>query len=785
MLHLCSLLRSVTSVFTDPRSGCNMSSPDTKESPFILVLDNDPESGKYMCPLSTCSYESVSGTSILSHMWKFNKKNPHNKACTGRNSPSLTLYPKLFVDPQFECNTVHTFEAQYPSYDWQLMQKYIDPPDNAPPDIVSLMDRFDMFVTDDLLQNYPSITIPHDLQHFVIGTDFDPHDLPSILDQQELQIQPRDSSEEPPQKKRKLSAKSTSLLSSLPALNISPKSPSHSNSIVNHFELNHDQSELNTTTHSARNTRKNKRRTQGPLCSACSTEINPCRLMIRCMECDTQTQPVILCVLCFKMGREFDTHKRFHRYTVLRPLYDFKLQTETNTNGLSQKSRNNRHKMSHARWSAMDEWNLLSGLRKYGLGNWVGITRIINGQNGRANSKHFDYKHVESHFHLKYGHLVHMQCTAQTESCPQQDTIEEEKELPKASSVSAAPRRMSKKNRKCNANNEWRESKFTERHKLKCGYRELRDEFEAEWNNDAEAMIGDMYLSEHDTEQERALKLEGIRLYNDVLEERKRRRQFVKEYGVLYQRKNRHKRNMSEQDIALEEHIANNLSMFARYTHDKNRNFGEFRSLVHGLMEEKRLRERIYKYKHYLLNGITSIEEMERIEKYVQMQQEMKQKHEQTDDDDEDDDMMNAQDYMNTYHGCSLDAISKYLRLLDRDNHLEKRKRNKANHNVNQNNGDAYAEREGKQWNAKTMRNYDKLDEGQRKLCDILKVSPTDCAYIEEEIESRIRGLRLCAKNKIPQPLYVDIEDVEDVKNTMTMRIGLVDPRVLVSTTDS
>lgn len=42
-------------------------------------------------------------------------------------------------------------------------------------------------------------------------------------------------------------------------------------------------------------------------------------------------------------------------------------------------------------------------------------------------------------------------------------------------------------------------------------------------------------------------------------------------------------------------------------------------------LREKRLRERIYKLRHYLLNGVTSISKMNQIEKYVQRQQELKQ----------------------------------------------------------------------------------------------------------------------------------------------------------------
>merc|ERR1712154_250434 len=113
----------------------------------------------------------------------------------------------------------------------------------------------------------------------------------------------------------------------------------------------------------------------------------------------------------------------------------------------------------------------------------------------------------------------------------------------------------------------------------------FRDEFEAEWNNDGEAVIASLYFSEYDTMKERSLKLEGLRLYNEVLDERKVRKKFIKNYGVLYDKKKK-RRFADLGDAELESEIGDNLSMFARYTEDKNFNFGEFNNLCVGLMEE-------------------------------------------------------------------------------------------------------------------------------------------------------------------------------------------------------
>merc|ERR1712003_418428 len=212
------------------------------------------------------------------------------------------------------------------------------------------------------------------------------------------------------------------------------------------------------------------------------------------------------------------------------------------------------------------------------------------------------------------------------------------------------------------------------------GYREYRDEFEAEWNNDGEAVIGDMFFSEFDTAKERALKMEGLRLYNHVLDERKERKQFVKQYGVLYDKK-RKRRYDSIEDQRLEQEIADNLSMFARFTEDKNCNFAEFKSLCDGLMEEKKLRDKICKLKHYLLNGVTSVSQMEKIEKYVARQQELKANNDDiVTDEDEHPECRTSNEFLNRYNGCSLDSISTYLQLVEAEgNKTFKRRRNNKN----------------------------------------------------------------------------------------------------------
>ncbi|CAN0927196.1 Transcriptional adapter ADA2a [Linum grandiflorum] len=66
------------------------------------------------------------------------------------------------------------------------------------------------------------------------------------------------------------------------------------------------------------------------------------------------------------------------------------------------------------------------------------------------------------------------------------------------------------------------------------GYNFKRQEFEVEYDNDAEQILADMEFKDTDTNDERQLKLEVLRIYGKRLDERKRRKEFIMERNLLY-----------------------------------------------------------------------------------------------------------------------------------------------------------------------------------------------------------------------------------------------------------
>eukprot|EP00959_Pyramimonas_sp_CCMP1952_P340999 7143088-Pyramimonas_sp.AAC.1 len=65
------------------------------------------------------------------------------------------------------------------------------------------------------------------------------------------------------------------------------------------------------------------------------------------------------------------------------------------------------------------------------------------------------------------------------------------------------------------------------------GYHAKRNEFDPDYDNDAELPLAEMDFSPNDTAEEHALKARMLMIYNERLNERARRKQFILERGLL------------------------------------------------------------------------------------------------------------------------------------------------------------------------------------------------------------------------------------------------------------
>ncbi|GMH61627.1 hypothetical protein TrST_g9106 [Triparma strigata] len=130
------------------------------------------------------------------------------------------------------------------------------------------------------------------------------------------------------------------------------------------------------------------------------------------------------------------------------------------------------------------------------------------------------------------------------------------------------------------------------------GFMPRRREFDVEWEQDAEVLVGDMEFLPKDTKEEREMKLKVLRIYNGKLAERGRRKEFVFDRGLLDYKK------MEEEDsrhTVAERDMLKRARMFARFqTKEKHEKFTE------GLLQAAKMREEIARLKVYQQMGFTT-----------------------------------------------------------------------------------------------------------------------------------------------------------------------------------
>ncbi|KAJ9529405.1 hypothetical protein QJQ45_013733 [Haematococcus lacustris] len=138
------------------------------------------------------------------------------------------------------------------------------------------------------------------------------------------------------------------------------------------------------------------------------------------------------------------------------------------------------------------------------------------------------------------------------------------------------------------------------------GFLGKRDEFEHEYDQDAECVVADMEFLEDEPEADRQLKLRMLAIYNQRLDARDARRRFLRDYGLLAMRK---VQAMERRRTPAEQETDARLRVFARYSSCK-----EHDELVDGLIIEQRLRSRIQELKEMRGLGCRTLDECDAVE---------------------------------------------------------------------------------------------------------------------------------------------------------------------------
>ena len=135
------------------------------------------------------------------------------------------------------------------------------------------------------------------------------------------------------------------------------------------------------------------------------------------------------------------------------------------------------------------------------------------------------------------------------------------------------------------------------------GYNVKRDDFEPDYDNDAEVALAELEIRNEDSPTEREVKLEMLRIYHERQRERYERRQFVLDRGLL----NVRKQQMVEKKRPKEDkEVWAAMRVFSRF-----QSASDHEALVDGICKEQRLRQRIEELKEYRRMGVLTLAEAE------------------------------------------------------------------------------------------------------------------------------------------------------------------------------
>jgi len=216
-------------------------------------------------------------------------------------------------------------------------------------------------------------------------------------------------------------------------------------------------------------------------------------------------------------------------------------------------------------WTADEELILLQNLDRYGLGNWEEIAKRV----GHSESK------CEEHYYQYYVDFP----GSTTEPYPDVSRCTERKTL-----IPLSPSTMAEMLKKAEVRLMTLQHGPTKKKVLHADG-SLTQNFDVEYDNDAEAELADLTIGLKDSEFEVMLKDALLEAYNCRLEERRKRKEFVLERDLLDVKKQRtsdSSRNKPEKKLHLQ------LRVFSRFMAP-----GKYDELLKDLVQEQKLRKQL------------------------------------------------------------------------------------------------------------------------------------------------------------------------------------------------
>ena len=322
-------------------------------------------------------------------------------------------------------------------------------------------------------------------------------------------------------------------------------------------------------------------------CNYCQKDISHV-VRIKCAECSEMN----LCVECFCVGVEPHPHQACHAYHVVDNL-SFPLFTLD--------------------WGADEEQLLLEAIETYGLGNWSEVAEHVGTKTKAQCHKHYfdvyvrsptaplpDMSKVLGKSHERVAEVDEKGAKAAgarakdaSKNIGEEDDggdDERDDDVPSATAVLASFARPGDERHAGNV------AELT-------GFNVKRDEFDPEYDIDAELPLAEMEFRDTDTDLDKQLKLRMLEVYNKRLAERRARKAFIVDRGLLNVKK---QQALERRRTPQEKEIHASVRVFARFLEPN-----EYEIMLEGLAAESRIRNRIAELKEYRRAGVRTLAEGE------------------------------------------------------------------------------------------------------------------------------------------------------------------------------
>ncbi|XP_029382550.1 transcriptional adapter 2-beta isoform X2 [Echeneis naucrates] len=296
-------------------------------------------------------------------------------------------------------------------------------------------------------------------------------------------------------------------------------------------------------------------------CVNCLADVTNLRL--RCTDCPD----IELCPECFSAGAEIGNHRRWHGYQQVDG-GRFSLWGPEAEGG----------------WTSREEQSLLDAIEQYGFGNWEDMAAHV----GASRTP----QEVMEHYVTMYIHG----------------------NLGKACIPDSIPNRVT--DHTCPSGGPLSPSLTTPLPPLdislaeqqQLGYMPLRDDYEIEYDQDAEKLISGLSVNYDDEDVEIEMKRAHVDMYVRKLRERQRRKNIARDYNlvpVFLGRDKKDKEKAPKRKITKEEKEQRvRLRVLCQFM--AHREFEDFFENIH---KERVLRAKVRELQRYRRNGITRLEE--------------------------------------------------------------------------------------------------------------------------------------------------------------------------------